>query len=136
MQCFSYNDAQASVNVSVNDVYSASFIIASGGGGGGGAGGAGYVSVCPNGTYEFKGSSTVKPFCITQFNVGEHRNNIQQRTQDYIPKCPSCAYYGAYDVSASWDSKCGSSQKGMCCWYAYDNTHLTANPEQLSLIHI
>ncbi len=176
MQCFSYNDAQASVNVSVNDVYSASFIIASGGGGGagatstnkiaanpvqvagttsadnkttiniteymtdvkvtlaggggGGAGGAGYVSVCPNGTYEFKGSSTVKPFCITQFNVGEHRNNIQQRTQDYIPKCPSCAYYGAYDVSASWDSKCGSSQKGMCCWYAYDNTHLTANPEQ------
>lgn len=37
IQCYSYNDAQPEVTVSVNDVYTASFVIASGGGGGAGA---------------------------------------------------------------------------------------------------
>ncbi len=178
LQCFSYNDSQPTVDVSLNDVYSASFIIASGGGGGagatsskkiaanpvqitgttggdstqeititeymadvkvtlaggggGGGGGAGYISSCPDGTYQFDGNSSVKSFCMTQFNIGEHRNNIQKRNQDYIPKCPSCWFYGSNDMSAAWESKCGGAQSGNCCWYAADSEQLTANPETCS----
>ena len=104
------------------------------GGGGGGAGGAGYVSGCPSGTYEVPGNGTVKSFCMTQFNMGEHRNNIQKRDEAYIPKCQSCWYYGSYDQSAVWDSKCGGAQKGMCCWYSfsYDDNSITANPNACS----
>ncbi len=37
MQCFSYSDSQPEVDISINDVYSVSFLIASAGGGGAGA---------------------------------------------------------------------------------------------------
>lgn len=37
MQCYSYSDANPSVDISINDVYSVSFLIASAGGGGAGA---------------------------------------------------------------------------------------------------
>lgn len=91
------------------------------GGGGGGAGGAGYVSACPTGTIEFSGSSALKKFCMTKYNIGEYKNQVQTLNYAYIPKCPSCSFYSSTDVSAGYANKCGTGS-AKCCWYAGSNS--------------
>ncbi len=100
------------------------------GAGGGGAGGSGYVSPCPDGTYQFNGNSATKAFCMTKYNVGEETNEFQNITKKHIPHMLSNrVLLYPQDINGK-NLYCaeGKSAAGYCCWRAsLLNKNNTAN---------
>ncbi len=67
MQCFSYSDSQPEVDVSINDVYSVSFLISSAGGGGAGATSSKKIAQTPVQITGASANDTTREVIITEY---------------------------------------------------------------------
>ena len=109
MQCYAYSDSSPTVDVSINDVYSASFIISSAGGGGAGATSTNKVAQTPIQITGGTTSDTTQEITITEYMTDVKATLVGAGgggggSAGYVSKCPEGTVEFAGD----------SSTKGFC----------------------